>query len=168
MENTVATLRQITDAIALHRGEDAGRLYSRVRTMRDRGLIFTTSDTWRGKEIAYSAPEIVGAIVAINVSLNGGSTGQIETINYDMRRDDLYSLYFERMAAGEDIFIRYDIYSHPWAFTKARIGTLQMLDFSAPFLWSDAYNHPHAITQTILLPVTALAQPIFALLNGES
>ena len=180
MTNHTATLRQITDAIATFRGKDGeerDRLYSRARTMRDRGLILTASHRSQGREIQYSAADIAAAVVAITISLNGGSTGQIEAINRDLR--DIgngfsktqgypaFETHLNAIMAGEGVFIRFDILSQPWEQTCAKMGKWVDLNINPQFATFDAENNLFVITQTNLFPVTTLVQPIFSALFGQ-
>ena len=176
-----ATLREITDAIAKDReegsarpgAEEMTRLYSRARTMRDRGLIRTANRSSQGKENVFGAADIAAAVVAITVSLNGGSIGQIEVINGDLRTFDntqgipAFEENLERILASVPVFIRLNFLSHPWPSARATMGTLEELDIGGAHEWIDGYGHRFVITQSNLLPVTTLVQPIFRILNGE-
>lgn len=166
-----ATLRQITEAIGQVRAfgdEERERLYSRARTMRDRGLILTANARQQGREIKYSGADIAAAVVAINISLNGGSTGQIESINNQLRPFDnpetfpAFEANFDRIVKGEPVFVRLDFISHPWTATHARMGTFAEISLTDKFEWVDDYQHLNVITQTNLLPVTTLVLPVLA------
>lgn len=166
MNTPEATLRQITEAICQVRNLGDGereRLYSRARTMRDRGLILTANAKQQGREIKYSGADIAAAVVAINISLNGGSTGQIEAINNQLRPFDnpAFEVNFDRIVKGEPVFIRLDFISHPWAATHVRMGTFAEVNLTEEFEWIDGYQHLNVITQTNLLPVTTLVRAIF-------
>ncbi|MDP3961297.1 MAG: hypothetical protein Q8Q26_14775 [Pseudorhodobacter sp.] len=176
-----ATLREITDAIAKDREEgsagatsdEMSRLYSRARTMRDRGLIRAANRTSQGKENFFEAADIAAAVVAITISLNGGSIGQIEAINGSLRTFDntqgipAFEMNLARILAGVPVFIRLDFLSHPWPSTRAKMGTIEELDIGGNYEWIDAYGHRCVITQSNLLPVTTLVHPIFRILTGE-
>lgn len=153
---TTATLRQITDIIAELRDDDPARLYSRARTMRDRGLISTAGETTQGREIAYENGEIVAAVVAINISLNGGPTAQIEMINHDLAAS--YGALFAEIAAGEPLAVRYDVLIKPWAHTRATLIDLREMEMR--FARLDAYGHPHLIVETRLIPLDATVTPV--------
>lgn len=171
MTDRTATLRQITDAIAAVRDmsdTDREKLYSRARTMRDRNLICTESPRAQGKEIQYSGADIAAAVVAITVSLNGGSQGKIAAINRDLRMfgDNQSGLHstpayednLDAILAGDPpIFIRYDVIALPWAHTRTQMGALNTLGLPD---WS-------ATTETTLIPVTALVNPVFAAIFGQ-
>lgn len=166
-----ATLRQITEAICKVRnlGEDEReRLYSRARTMRDRGLILTGNAKQQGREIRYSGADVAAAVVAINISLNGGSTGQIDAINNQLRTFEntqgipAFEENMGRILEGHPVFVRLDFISHPWPATHARMGTFSEISLTDEFEWIDGYQHLNVITQSILLPVTTLVQPVLA------
>lgn len=166
-----ATLRQVTEAICHVRAlgdEERERLYSRARTMRDRGLILTANAKQQGREIKYSGADIAAAVVAINISLNGGSMGQIEALNNQLRPFDnpatfpAFEANFDRIVTGEPVFIRLDFISHPRAATHARMGTFAEVNLTEEFGWIDGYQHLNVITQTNLLPVTTLVRPVLA------
>lgn len=176
-----ATLREITDAIVRDRAEgsargiteEMSRLYSRARTMRDRGLIRAANQTSQGKENVFEAADIAAAVVAITVSLNGGSTGQIEAINSKLRTFEntqgipAYEMNLERILAGVPVFIRLDFLSHPWPSTRVKMGTIEELDIGGVYEWIDGYGHRFVISESTLLPVTTLVQPIFRILASE-
>ena len=141
--------------------------------MRDRGLIRTANRKSKGKENVLEAADIAAAVVAITISLNGGSVGQIEAINGKLRTFDntqgipAFEMNLERILAGVPVFIRLDFLSHPWPSTRATMGTLEELDIGGDHEWIDGYGHRFVITQSTLLPVTTLVQPIFRILASE-
>lgn len=174
MTERTATLRRITDALAVvHQMNDAGRerLYSRARTMRDRNLICTQSPRSQGKEIEYGGADIAAAVVAITVSLSGGSQNKIAAINRDLRtfgdnQTQGIPAYEDNLAAiltGPDlIFVRFDVYGEPFAYTRTRMGTLDTLGLNpltcedvSPFLGAD------------LIPVSLRVRPVFDVLFGQ-
>ncbi|CAM3088577.1 hypothetical protein PANO111632_02365 [Paracoccus nototheniae] len=174
MDYPTATLRQITDAVARTRGnQDPARLYSRARTMRDRGLILSSAATSQGKEISYSPADIAAAVVAISLSLDGGSSGQVSAINSKLRPIGntqgtfAYEKNVQRVSDGVQIFIRLDIYTHPWAFTDAKMGSFEEVGLTERFEWFDDWNHANVISQTVLLPVTTLVRPVLSILAGQ-
>jgi len=166
-----ATLRQITEAICKVRNlgdDECERLYSRARTMRDRGLILTGNAKQQGREIRYSGADVAAAVVAINISLNGGSTGQIEAINNQLRTFEntqgipAFEENLSRILNGCPVFVRLDFISHPWPATHARMGTFAEINLTDEFEWIDGFKHLNVITQSTLLPVTTLVQPVLA------
>ena len=175
-----ATLREISDAILKDReagnvrpiSDDMSRLYSRVRTMRDRGLIRSATRTSQGQENVFGAADIAAAVVAISISLSGGSTVQIEAINSYLRTFDntqgipAFERNLERILAGVPVFIRLDFMSHPWPSHRAIMGTIEELDIGGPYEW-DGYGQRCVITTTTLLPVTTIVLPIFRILTGK-
>lgn len=169
----IATLRQIVSAIATVRSmsEDEHRnLYSRARTMRDRGLICTEFPSGQGREIFYNGADIAAAIVAITLSLNGASQGKIAAINRDLRtfgnnqtlgtpayEDNLTAI----LSGVKHIFIRFDVFVRPWESTRARMGLLSELALSDGSSWS---NEDVVITETTIIPVSAIVRPVFSAL----
>ena len=175
-----ATLREITDAITETLNMESARardeafaenLYSRARTMRDRGFIRTAARTTQGREIVYSGADIAAAVVAITISLNGGSYGQISAINGSLRKFDntqgirAYEDNLPRILDGVPIYVRLDIVSHPWPVARARMGTLSEIELNDAFEWRDALGHLNIITESIILPVTALVTRVFDVLR---
>ncbi|MBR3370897.1 MAG: hypothetical protein IKG52_09720 [Rhodobacteraceae bacterium] len=185
MTEYAATLRQITDAIAAFRGlsdADKERLYSRARTMRDRGLINTASPKAQGREIRYSGPDIAAAVVAITISLNGGSTGQIEAINMRLRKfgadytttDSIpaYEENFEAILSGPQIFIRFDMVllsdgESSFSQTDTKMGVFEDLGLADSFDSVDSFGHRRIVTQSNLFPVSSLVRPVIATLFSK-
>lgn len=167
-----ATLKQITDAISRSYQMDASdsqKLYSRARTMRDRGIISTNSLTQQGQETKYSRADIAAAIVAINISLNGGSQGKIRSINRDLREFGEnqsgcqsipgYETWIDEITSGkEKIYIRHDVYVLPWRQTKSRMGTIRFVEDA--FCGKDTNGHPYLISESSLIHVTDLVRPV--------
>lgn len=179
MNTRVATLRQITDAIATVRDmndDDREQLHSRAKTMRARNLICTASPRSQGKEIQYSEADIAAAVVAITVSLSGGTQGKIASINRQLRTfgDNqtqgipAYEDNLELILKGDEpIFIRFDVIALPWQSTRAKMGALGSLGLEKPFEWFDSYQHRNLIAESSLIPVTAVVKPVFASIFGS-
>lgn len=157
---------------------DEGReqLHLRAKTMRGRNLICTASPRSQGKEIQYSEADIAAAVIAISVSLSGGSQEKISAINRDLRMfgDNQTTgtpAYEDNLKAILDgtypIFIRYDVYALPWVFTRAQMGPLSKLGLEEPFEWFDAYQHRNLIAESDLIPVSALVKPVFTSIFGS-
>jgi len=162
------TLREISDAVwAVRGGDDAEcqRIYDRARMLRDRGLIASSTERQQGRTMMFSDADVAAAVIALTASLNGQPWGIIEAINADLRAignttgAPRYEQCIEKIKGGVPHFVRLDIISEPWGYTKARLGTADVCDFYVA-------EPKEGTTQILIWPVTGLAKPVLDYLSA--
>ncbi|RNF33712.1 hypothetical protein [Paracoccus methylarcula] len=186
MTERTATLREITDALATARGmstDEHERLYSRARTMRDRGLIFTRLPRSQGRETKYAEGDICAAVTAISMSLAGTSQDVIAAMLGQLRtfgpRGEIHACgtpaFEDHLAAirsGAPVFVRFDVVhlgddSGRWPGTHSRMGSLASLGLEEEFERTDAYGATYRIEKSDLIPVTLHCKPVLDILAED-